>query len=123
MGLKIINYIISFIISVTICFGDQIHISDPVIVEDFVGSGFVGDIDGVGTQTMFEVTEDSSYFLSKDKFDNLFFLSGRYENKSIKKVSPNGKVEKLGTNAKFTFSNFIQSKVLPVFYINYSDIC
>jgi len=108
-----LKYIISLICSVIICFGEQIYISDPVIVEDFVGSGFVGDIDGVGNQTMFEVTEDSSYFLSKDKFDNLFFLSGRYENKSIKKVSPNGKIEKLGTNAKFTFSNFFNDN----FYI------
>ena len=116
-----LKYIISFIISVTICFGDQIHISDPVIVEDFVGSGFVGDIDGVGNQTMFQVTENGSYFLSKDKFDNLFFLSGRYENKSIKKVSPNGKIEKLGINAKFTFSSFFNDN----FYIlseNYNTI-
>ena len=116
-----LKYIISLICSVIICFGEQIYISDPVIVEDFVGSGFVGDIDGVGNQTMFEVTEDSSYFLSKDKFDNLFFLSGRYENKSIKKVSPNGKIEKLGTNAKFTFSKFFNDN----FYIvseNYNTI-
>ena len=116
-----LKYIISLICSVIICFGEQIYINDPVIVEDFVGSGFVGDIDGVGNQTMFEVTEDSSYFLSKDKFDNLFFLSGRYENKSIKKVSPNGKIEKLGTNAKFTFSKFFNDN----FYIvseNYNTI-
>ena len=77
------KYIVSLVSTVIICFGEQIYISDPVIVEDFVGSGFVGDIDGVGNQTMFQVTEDGSYFLSKDKFDNLFFLSGRYENKSI----------------------------------------
>ena len=103
------KYIISVVSTVIICFGEQIYISDPVIVEDFVGSGFVGDVDGVGSQTMFQITENSNYYLSKDKNENFYFISGQYDNKSFKKISQNGTITTIGRKSKFTFSFFFES--------------
>lgn len=92
-----LKYIISLICSVIICFSEQIYISDPVIVEDFVGSGLIGDVDGVGNQTMFEMPASGSYFLTYDKIGNLYFLSGnKYRGKqNLRKISSNGVVSTL----------------------------
>ena len=60
----------------TKCFGEQIYISEPVIVEDFVGSGLVGEVDGVGNQTMFQIPENGNCYLTNDKNGNLYFLNG-----------------------------------------------
>jgi len=101
---KNIFYVLFF---ATKCFCEQIYISEPVIVEDFVGSGFVGDVDGIGNQTMFQITENGNYYLSKDKNENFYFLSGQYDNKSLKKISQNGTITTIGSKAKFTFSSFL----------------
>lgn len=102
------KYIISVVSTVIICFGEQIYISEPVIVEDFVGSGFVGDVDGVGNQTMFEVTEKETFYLTSDQLDNIYFLSGKNDNKSLKKVSKEKNLTTIG-KSKFTFCAFYNS--------------
>ena len=91
------KYIISILNVSFICFGEQIYISDPVIVEDFVGSGLIGDVDGVGNQTMFEIPAMGNYFLTCDKIGNLYFLSGnKYGGKqNLRKISSNGVVSTL----------------------------
>ena len=43
-----------------VCCGDQIFISEPVVVSDFVGSEFYGYVDGVGDKTMFQPSFDTS---------------------------------------------------------------
>lgn len=80
-----------------ICHGDQIFINEPVTVTDFVGSGLEGRVDGIGGQTMFEVTETKRYYLAKDGFQNIFLLNGTYGEKTIRKISKDGVVSTLAS--------------------------
>ena len=86
----LLKYIITILSVSIICFGEQIYISETVIVEDFVGSGFVGDVDGAGIQTMLTPTEEGCYSLIKDGNGNFLFLNGYRDDKYIKKIDKNG---------------------------------
>ena len=91
------KYIITILSVSIICFGEQIYISETVIVEDFVGSGFVGDVDGAGIQTMLTPTEEGCYSLIKDEYGNFLFLNGYRDNKYIKKIDKNGIITRVSS--------------------------
>lgn len=64
----------------------QIYDTNRVMVQTFAGSGFLGYLDGVGQQTMFNYPSK----VAADSSGNLFVLDGG--NSRIRKITPDGTV-------------------------------
>jgi hypothetical protein len=98
LRIKSICRILLFLSTVTLCFGEIVYVTDAVTVEEFVGSGFVGYVDGSGIETMFEPAYPflpKNFQMTKGGNGNIYVIDGNYR---IRSISQNGIVSTLIKN-------------------------
>jgi len=86
--------------------GDQIFISEPVVVSDFVGSEFYGYVDGVGDKTMFQPSFDTSgsgrsfLSLTANPDGSIYLLDGNGLQRRMRKITQDAVVSTFGDLTK-----------------------
>lgn len=89
LSIKLASILAVFILNVYS--GEQIFISEPVDVSDFVGSEFYGYVDGVGDKTMFQL-QSSDRYMSVANDGSMFLIDGSTSQQRIRKITKDGTV-------------------------------
>ncbi len=91
-----------YISVLTVYSGEPIFISEPVEVSDFVGSEFYGYVDGVGDQTMFQPSFDTSgagrsfLYQTANPDGTIYLLDGSGQQKRMRKITQDAVVSTFG---------------------------
>ena len=107
--------------------GDQIFISEPVVVSDFVGSEFYGYVDGVGDKTMFQPSFDTSgsgrsfLSLTANPDGSIYLLDGNGLQRRMRKITQDAVVSTFGDLTKVpTITSMVHDGLNSFFVWNYS---
>jgi len=107
--------------------GEPIFISEPVEVSDFVGSEFYGYIDGVGDQTMFQPSFDTSgsgrsfLYLTANPDGTIYLLDGSGQQKRMRKITQDAVVSTFGdVNKVPSITSMVHDGVNSFFIWHYS---
>jgi hypothetical protein len=110
---KITKFILLFSAVKVLALGSiTIYIDSPVTVADFVGSGYVGYVDGSGIETMFEPAYPflpKNFQMTKGSNGNIYVIDGNYR---IRSISQNGIVSTLIKNDSFLSFSLLASNGL-----------
>ena len=88
----------------------QTYDTNNEVVQTFAGSGFSGDLNGVGQLTMF----NGPNAIASDSHSNLFFWDSG--NRKIKKITPDGTVTTFAGGASFSGGNLDQGAGTNVYF-------
>lgn len=108
--------------------GEPIFISEPVEVSDFVGSEFYGYIDGVGDQTMFQPSFDTSgsgrsfIYITANPDGTIYLLDGSGQQKRMRKITQDAVVSTFGDLNKIpSITSMVHDGANGFFLWNYSQ--
>src|ERR1035437_5937341 len=88
----------------------QTYDTNNEVVQTFAGSGFSGDLNGVGQLTMF----NGPNAIASDSHSNIFFWDSG--NRKIKKITPDGTVTTFAGGASFSGGNLDQGTGTNVYF-------
>ena len=107
--------------------GEQIFISEPVEVSDFVGSEFYGYVDGVGDKTMFQPPFDTSglgrsfLHMTANPDGAIYLLDGSGLQRRMRKITQDAVVSTFGDLTKVpSITSMVHDGVNSFFVWNYS---
>jgi sugar lactone lactonase YvrE len=94
----------------------QTYDTNNEVVQTFAGSGFSGDLNGVGQLTMF----NNPNAIASDSHSNLFFWDSG--NRKIKKITPDGTVTTFAGGGSFSGGNLDQGTGTNVYFSGVSSL-